>query len=140
MGGSAKSLSVSGGSGLGVKFFSCVVRTLAVLVGVPRDLEQRELHEVQEVLLDVAVGGQVLDVLRNHRRQVGMIDANAAELHLQLDELREVGDRLRLARLAELDRGEDQACRDREGRKRLEGELQDLELGGHGGIIEARRR
>ncbi len=91
-----------------------VIRQLAVLVRVPGDLEQRQLHEIEEVLLNVPVRVQVRDVLRVHRRELRIVDANLAQLVLQLDELREVRHQLCLAGLSELEGGEDQAGRDRE--------------------------
>ena len=60
-----------------------------------------------------------------------MIDANLSKAVLELDELREVRDELRLARLPELDRRENQTAGDGGRRQGLQDDLNDLERGRH---------
>src|SRR5512143_1451145 len=108
-----------------------VGRELAMLVRVPRDLEQRKLHEVEEILLNLPFRVQVLDVVLVDGRESRVLDTDLAELVLQLHQLGEVRDELRFSRLAELDRREDEPTGDGERRQRLERNLENLEIGRH---------
>src|SRR5436309_12425954 len=65
-----------------------------------------------------------------HRGQLGMQHADLPQLILQLHELRKVRDHLRLARLGELHRREEETSGDGERRQRLERHLNDLQRGG----------
>jgi hypothetical protein len=59
----------------------------------------------------------------------------AREMHLEFDELGEVGDELGPAEVPELVSGENEARGDGEGGEGLEDHLGILQMGGHGGIV-----
>ena len=108
-----------------------VGRKLSVLVRIPRDLENRELNQIEKIFLDLAIGLEVLHVARTYRRQRRLLDAEIAQLRLKLYQFREVRNELRLAGIPELNRGEDQSARDGEGRERLKSDLDDLKCWRH---------
>ena len=100
-----------------------------MLEAEPDDLEDRELHQVEEVFaygpLSVLLGGQPVGkahVARIHIRQRGIAHPHLPQVHLHLHELGEVGKVLGLALLAELQRGVDQPGGDGGGGEGLEEE------------------
>lgn len=102
-----------------------------MLVRIPRDLENRELNQIEKIFLDLAIGLEVLHVARTYRRQRRLLDAEIAQLRLKLYQFREVRNELRLAGIPELNRGEYQSARDGEGRERLKSDLDDLKCRRH---------
>ena len=62
----------------------------------------------------------MLDVSRAHRRKRRLFDPQVTKLRLQLDELREIRDELRLPRISEIDRRENQSAGDGERSERLQ--------------------
>src|SRR5688500_20319009 len=95
-----------------------------MFVRIPRDLEQRQLNQVEEVILNFTIGGEILGVLGGRQRRI--IHPAITKLRLELDELREVRDELRLPGAPELHGSEDEAAGNREGAKRLKNDLDQL--------------
>ena len=100
--------------------------TSPMLVGIPRDLEDRELDQIEEIFLDFPVRMEVLDITRTRRCKRRLFDAEIPELRLKLDQLREVRYELGLPRMTKLNRGVYQATGNRKRRQRLKRDLDHL--------------
>lgn len=100
---------------------------LALVVAVPDDLEDRELHEVEEVLADFVGSGGELDIVAIDLGERRIRDAHFAQVHLHLDEPGEVAEPGSGAAFGKLGSGVDEAASYGEAGEGLEHDLEFLE-------------